>query len=333
MNKSFTRRCIIAVSSLLLITSFSLSSALAADKVYTLKAVHFLPSFMDNSKEFIELLNRISANSNGRIKIDIKGGPEVFSPVQMGEYLRKGVIDCLLSPTEYYKQLLPEATVFHLGMLTPEEERESGFYDYMVKRHKEFGVYYVGRTRAADPFFVYLKKKITKPEDFTGLKIGRSAPLAAQLYRSFGATVVTVQAGDFYSALERGVIDGAGHPSDGITGLSLPEVAKYLLNEPVYVRNSTVFIMNLKKFESLPEDLQKIIQDTTIAWEKERVAIDKKRVADTVELARKKGMELLTFSPEDSKKFFDRALQVEWDIIKKEQPDQYEELRKLLKQD
>ena len=315
-----------------LIFALCVHSTAAFSKTITLKAVHFLPGFMDISKDFIELTKRINEAAGDEMNIKVVGGPDVLPPREQAEALRRGIIDCLMCPTEYYKQLLPEATVFHLGTLTPEEERESGFYDYMQKRHEEFGIYYVGRTRAYDPFFLYLKKEITKPEDLGSLKVGRSAPLAANLYKSFGASVVTVQAGDFYSSLERGVVDGVGHPCDGITGLSLGEVAKYVLNEPVYPRNSTVFIMNLKKYQSLPDNLKKIINDTTIAWEKERVGIDDARVKSILELGSKKGITYLTFSPEDSQKFKDRAMQVEWDVIKEKQPESYQTLKKLLRQ-
>lgn len=203
----------------------------------------------------------------------------------------------------------------------------------MVERHKKFGIYYVGRTRAYDPFFVYLNKKVEKPEDLAGLKIGRSAPTCVPLFKSLGATVVTVSAGEFYSALERGVIDGAGHPSDGITGLSLPEVAKYLLNEPIFIRNSTVFLMNLKRFDSLSPKIQKIINDTTIAWEIERIGIDQKRVTETLALGKKKGLEFRNFSPEDSKRFFDLAYQTEWENEKINRvPEAYPTLKELLEQ-
>jgi len=329
MKKSFLLSAGVIVIALFL-TSFA-QSACAREKI-VLKAVHFLPSFMEVSRDFIELTKRINEASGGELEIKALGGPEVFAPPAQPDALRKGIIDCLMCPTEYYKQLLPEAIVFHLGLLTAAEERESGFYDYMQKRHAEFGFYYVGRTRAADPFFVYLKKPVYKPEDFAGLKIGRSSTLVSNLYKSYGAIHVTLQAGDFYNALERGVVDGVGHPCDGITGLSLGEVSTYLLNEPLYPRNSTVFLMNLKKYESLPDHLKKIINDTTIAWENERVGIDEARIAKTLEIGKEKGFKFLKFSKEDSKRFFDRAFQDEWDILKEQVPERYATLRKLLKQ-
>lgn len=331
MKKTLFPGLMAVILIILVFTGFA-GPAMASKKVIQLKAVHFLPGFMDICKDFVELTDRINKQTEGELKIKVLGGPDVIPPHEQAEALRKGIIDCLMCPTEYYKPLLPEATVFHLGMLTPAEERESGFYDFMVDRHRKFGIFYVGRTRAADPFFVYLKKKVDTPEDFAGLKLGRSAPLCVPFFKSFGATVVTVKAGEFYSALERGVVDGVGHPCDGITGLSLPEVAEYLLDEPVYLRNSTVFIMNLDRFDSLPEKLQKIITDTTIAWENERVGIDEARIAATLKIGKQKGIKFLKFSPEDSKKYFERAYQVEWDIIKMKNPDIYPALRKLLKQ-
>ncbi|MCF8095264.1 MAG: TRAP transporter substrate-binding protein DctP [Desulfobacteraceae bacterium] len=304
----------------------------AAGEPIKLKAVHFLPSFMDISKEFVELTNRINKRTGDKLEIKVIGGPDVIPPPQQGEALRKGIIDCLMCPTEYYKSLLPEATVFHLSKLTPEEERESGFYDFMVERHKKFGVFYVGRTRAYDPFFVYTSKKINKLEDFAGLKLGRSAPLCVPLFKELGAAVVTVGAGEFYSALERGVVDGVGHPSDGITGLNLHEVSDYLLEEPVYLRNSTVFLINLEVFNDLPEDIQKVITDTTIAWEKERLDKDKARVKSELNIGKQNGLKMLQLPPHDSQEYFDLAYQVEWDDLKEDVPDLYPKLRSLLKQ-
>ena len=108
-------------------------------KVITLKAVHFLPSFMDISKDFIELTKRINKQTEGELVIKVLGGPDVMPPPEQAEALRRGVIDCLMCPTEYYKHLLPEATVFHLGMLTAAEERESG------DRHEDFWRRAIGR--------------------------------------------------------------------------------------------------------------------------------------------------------------------------------------------
>lgn len=330
MNRNLFQSFIIVLTILLVFTGFA-ETTLAAGKAVQLKAVHFLPSYMDISKDFIALTKRINQQTEGKLEIKVLGGPDVLPPTEQAEALRRGIIDCLMCPTEYYKSLLPEATVFHLGTLTPAEERESGFYDFMVDRHKKLGIYYVGRTRAYDPFFVYLKKKVDKPEDLGKLKLGRSAPLCVPFFQSFGASVVTINAGEFYSALERGVVDGVGHPSDGLTGLSLCEVAEYLLEEPLYLRNSTVFLMNLAKFNNLSGELQKIITDTTIAWEKERVDIDQERVKGELEIGKQKGIKFIHFSPEDSQKFSERAYQVEWDILKKKVPDLYPTLRKLLK--
>lgn len=297
-----------------------------------LKAVVFLPGFMDICKDFVELTNRINKQTEGEMEIKVIGGPEAIPPPEMAEALRKGIVDCLMCPTEYYKPLLPEATVFHLGLLTQAQERESGFYDFMVERHKKFGFYYVGRTRAYDPFFVYLNKKVATPEDLAGLKIARESPLCVPFFKALKVTVVSVKTPEYYSALERGVVDGVGHPSDGMTGLSMPEVAKYFLNEPFYLRNSTVFLVNLDRYNQLPKKFQKIINDTTIEWEKERVNIDQARVARELEIGKQKGMEFLNFSPEDSKRYVDLSYQVEWDVLKKRVPDLYPTLRELLKQ-
>lgn len=308
------------------------ASGFASEEVIRLKATYFLPGFMDICKDFVELTNRINQRAEGKLEIKVMGGPEVIPPLEQADALRRGVIDCLMCPTEFYKPNLPEATVFHLSMLTPAEERESGFYDFMVERHAKFGIFYAGRTRAYDPFFIYTKKKLSKLEDFSGKKIGRESPLCVPFLKALGATVVTLKTPDYYNALERGVVDGVGHPSDGMTGLSLPEVAEYYIATPFYLRNSTVFLINLEKYNRLPPKLKKIIMDTTIEWENERVNIDRARVASELSIGEQKGIQPLHLSPEDAQKYVDLSYQVEWDIIKDRLPDLYPTLKKLLKQ-
>jgi TRAP-type C4-dicarboxylate transport system substrate-binding protein len=65
-----------------------------------------------------------------------------------------------------------------------------------------------------------------------------------------------------YNALERGVVDGTAMPYEGMWVFKQYEVVKYGTICNLYTMTFPI-VMNKRKFESLPEDIQKIINDTT----------------------------------------------------------------------
>jgi TRAP-type C4-dicarboxylate transport system substrate-binding protein len=75
-----------------------------------------------------------------------------------------------------------------------------------------------------------------------------------------GFTPVTVGLGDVYTAADKGVIDGAVLPTDLLEGRKLAEVFHY--GTKVSLGYNTFYLaMNKKKYESLPADIRKAIDD------------------------------------------------------------------------
>jgi len=75
-------------------------------------------------------------------------------------------------------------------------------------------------------------------------------------FNKLGTSPVKLSIKEYYSAVERGVIDGT------ITGFShylvgsLYEVAPYYIDHPFYQSTMSV-LLNLKKWKSLPKHLQR----------------------------------------------------------------------------
>jgi len=160
-------------------------------KPVTLKAVsawHLGYSSVETYKWWIKAVNE---KGKGRVEINIIGGPEVTAmPEQVGA-LKRGVFDILLTAAGYYMGMIPEAEAFGLSRLSPSEERENGFYDFMVEIHKKHGLMYIGRSQGNVPLGVLcLKNKITRPQDLKGLKI-RTVKIYDAFVRELGAVPVT----------------------------------------------------------------------------------------------------------------------------------------------
>src|SRR2546429_7402834 len=109
------------------------------------------------------------------------------------------------------------------------------------------------------------KKPVPPPEDLAGLKLRAPTAVTAAIVKALGGTPVTLAAPETYNALERGVIDGTLFPWEAISGFKLAEVLRHHTAVNLYAA-SLFMTMNQKKYESLPPDLRKVIDDLSGAW-------------------------------------------------------------------
>ena len=107
----------------------------------------------------------------------------------------------------------------------------------------------------------------TKPvrtlEDLKGMKIRTpSAAQSAQL-EAIGAIPIDMPAGQIYNALDRGVVDASMIPMSAALDFKLIEAARYFTINAPLGRSPFLVAMNRGRYERLPADLRKIIDDTT----------------------------------------------------------------------
>ncbi len=105
-------------------------------------------------------------------------------------------------------------------------------------------------------------KRIEKPEDLRGLRLRTPSPTVSMMLEFLGATPVGMPPGQAYENLQKGVIDGAAFPWDPVRAFKIDEVTKFHLDAKLYTA-SFWFGMNQRKFDSLPKDLQKVIDDAS----------------------------------------------------------------------
>ena len=113
--------------------------------------------------------------------------------------------------------------------------------------------------------FHLAKKQVKVMEDLAGLKIRAATPMLTTMVKALGATPVSIPAPDTYTALERGTVDGTIFPWEAISSFKLAEVLRHHVVVGLYVAPLFTF-MNQKKYDSLPPDLKKVIDDLSGAW-------------------------------------------------------------------
>jgi len=120
-----------------------------------------------------------------------------------------------------------------------------------------------------------------------------------------------------YDALQKGVADGCVHPIEANKGWKMAEVTKFTTQSFGAAYTSTFFVvMNKEKWNSLPPDIQKIIEQVNEEWiEKTGRGWDEieKEGAD-VTLAR--GNKIISLSKEENERWAKMVKPVIDDYVK-----------------
>jgi TRAP-type transport system periplasmic protein len=105
-------------------------------------------------------------------------------------------------------------------------------------------------------------KRIEKPDDLRGLRLRTPSPTVSMMMEFLGATPVGMPPGQAYENLQKGVIDGAAFPWDPVRAFKIDEVVKFHLDAQMYTA-AFWFGMSQRKFDSLPKEIQKVIDEAS----------------------------------------------------------------------
>lgn len=288
-------------------------------------------SAADVGIRFIEEVNR---RANGRLVIEFKGAKEVVPTFDQPEALVRGVFDVWYGAPNYWAGVVPGGYVTELSPYgIPDNGPGSELFEFMVRMYEKHGVRYLGHYSGdigTGNHFMYTQKKVSGIADLKGMKV-RVPPLTRFFVNDVGAEPVTLPPGEVYLALERGTVEGFTWPYyDGFTNFGWQEVSKYIIAHPLY-RDGISIKMNLKKWNSLPGDLQQIVLDSARevqSWSRGWISAHQ-----SFQLSKMKegGMGVIEFSAAEAKRWETTANASLWAQFKKVMsPEDYAAARKLM---
>ena len=276
-------------------------------------------------------INRVTPKAQGGLVFKYRGGPETMAAFDQGKAVQKGIVDISIVPVGFYEPLAPGVGGAMLTQVSLEEERKpGGGYDYLNELHKKGGLFYLGRGAPADEYFrLNLRKKILKREDFAGTKIG-TATVARACTAAWGATVVSLAMPEYYSAMERGLVDGISScPLSQWVAQGCHEVTKYSVDHGYY-QSTVAVIMNLEKWNKIPKHLQSLMIESMIESEKDNRVWEIEYRNKAREKMVKAGTEFYQFPPDMAKWFIETAYNSAWEYQTKRFPDVTPKLKELL---
>lgn len=267
-------KILVSTCALLLASSFS-----AQAEEVTLKVQHFLPKQAPAHKNFILPWKKaVEKESNGRIKV------KVYAAMALGgkapnliDQVKDGFVDVVWTLPAYTPGRFPAVSAFELPfMVTGAAETSQAvqeYYNTTKAAQDEFKDVHPLIFWTHDRGVIHTKNKTVKNlEDLKGLKIRTPSRPVADALSAFGAIPVGMPVPQMPQALSKNVIDGTVIPWEVVPAFRLHELAESSTEIPgdrgIYT-SVFVFAMNKAKYNSLPDDLKKVIDNNSgMKWAK-----------------------------------------------------------------
>ena len=324
----FKKMTVISGATALAFTMLGASgSAFSAEM--TISAASCFPIGHPVGKAFEKVVADINAQGKGVIKIDLKGGaPAIGSPFTLVQKMSKGVYDMVGCTEAYFGNVFKEAAVLRFADVSYAQLRKNGGLKLAAELMAKKNIQYIGRYNSFGPFHLYLSKKIDKP-DLTGLNL-RVVPVYTAFFKALGATTQTSNTSQVYTYMENGTVQGYGWSATGLVPAWIP-ITKYRV-EPGFYSATLHALMYKKAWDKLGDAQKAVINKVVMAAEAASEKSDPKfqaRISSYRDMLIKKGMKMITFSPEDTKKWSDTAREAGWAELLKRSPEYGPKLKKL----
>ncbi|ADZ91838.1 C4-dicarboxylate ABC transporter substrate-binding protein [Marinomonas mediterranea] len=252
-------------------TSALLPAQAFAEAEYTFKLHHMLPPMSNAQANFLKpWAEKIEKQSDGRIDIELYPAMQLGGkPPQLFDQARKGIADITWTVGGYTPGRFPKATAFELPFvplsaritsMALQEYAETEMQDELKDVHVlALHTHFPGSFHSRE-------KDIKTMEDLDGLKVRAPNKMMAGALGILGANTVFMPVPSMPSALSKGVIDVTALPFEVVKPLKIHELAPHhteFKGDRGFYTQFFIFSMNKKAYNSLPDDLKKVIDQNS----------------------------------------------------------------------
>ena len=230
---------------------------------------NFFPPGHIQSKLAEAWCKEVEARTNGQVVVDYFPGQTLTKARQVYDGVVEGLSDVGFSVLAYTRGRFPvlAAVDLPLGYTSGTVATKVVNAVYEKFQPKELSDTQVMYLHAHGPGLIHTKgKAVRKMEDMKGLKF-RAHGTSALVVKALGGTPVPKPMPETYQMLQKGVVDGAVYPFEANKGWKLGEVTNYCTADFTAAYTTSFFVvMNKDKWNSLPPDVQKIIEQINQEW-------------------------------------------------------------------
>jgi TRAP-type C4-dicarboxylate transport system substrate-binding protein len=217
----------------------------------------------ESQKEWCLMLEQKAA---GKIKCNVLPRA-VSAPPGTFDAVRNGLADLSFTVHGYTPGRFVTTQMAEVPFLGDSSEASSVAFQRMYAKYPAFAEEHKGVKVLAvfthGPGIVFnTKRPIAKIDDLAGLKWRIGGGMVNEITKTLGMNVTLKPAPESYELLSTGVMDGTLFPAESVEGFKIDKVIKYATLFPGGLYNTSfVFMMNQAKYDSLPADVKKIVDE------------------------------------------------------------------------
>ena len=273
------------------------------------------------ARSLIEFAEKIDERSNGQLKTKVFTAGQVGDASSIYESVIQGNLDIIVTDIGWFVEQNPVFEILETCYLFKNREHFKSifntpgkleyFENLILKNPGLKLIYYVGGSERD----IISTFPIRTVDDLDG-KIMRSKSTSTEMewWKLLGANPIPIAYNELFTALETGVVLGSQNSPDGMITMRFVEVCKYLARTQHYLQ-TTAIVMNKSKFDSLPEELQKIILEVGKEVQLKYIDIGFDEVDENIKTIKEEyGLEI-TYP--DKEPFIEISRKQMWDLAEK----------------
>jgi TRAP-type C4-dicarboxylate transport system substrate-binding protein len=280
----------------------------------------------------------VEENSGGRLQIELYEGGSLATQDETLRAIQTGIADI------GYQVLteLPLGLITRLPMLgIPDKYAASEIHAKLMEEFPEMGEE-LGNLKILAVLGMppeqlnFTKKEVHVPADIKGMKMIAQGEIA-KVINAAGAAAMDLPAADWYTSLERGLVEGQNINFLAMLAFGTIEVFKYhvLLEEAGTGLICMGYAMNPESWNNLPADLQGILTEATTWVAAEAMRLDDGDQQTSIDIAKEANHTFINLTPEEIQQWADLAKPVHQSWIdenadKGPTQEMYDELQRLI---
>jgi TRAP-type C4-dicarboxylate transport system substrate-binding protein len=233
----------------------------------TLRWHSHVPPVSSSFKIIKEWVNKVEKESKGRLKIQMFGAKQLGGKApDIYDQVKNGVVDMGWTLPGYKAGLFPATSVFELPFIAGPAPAVSQAVNEYARLHaqKEWSDVHPILFHYAGSSVLHLKnKRVTKMEDFDGLKIRTPSRVSSGALKALGAVPVPVPGiATMAEIMIRDVVNGVVTPWAIARAIKVVDASTFHAINTLH-GPSLVMIMNKDSYAKLPDDLKKVLADNS----------------------------------------------------------------------
>lgn len=263
---------------LTLIASFGIGPAAAQDTIELTFSTYLPPAYEYVWKPIENFVETVESESNGRVQINVFHSAQLFDAYAELAAVSRGDVDIVNMTGSYASGTVPSLGLFTLPFVFQDVAHMHralqggllglGMREELRTQHE---IVVLG-VAPWDPYEFYTRAEpITGKADFDGKIWATTGSTDARAIQLLGGAPTRMASSELYLAFARGVIDATVRPL--LTGVarSLYEVMDHI-TVATFAIDTSILAINRQTWESLPEDIQDIIQRAAAERDRQQFA-------------------------------------------------------------